>query len=114
ERREQAYAKLFEAQRLIWRSGRLRSESGINSTSRAAQVRIVSAIEYNPKLAEGYTALAELMISTTPADLDEAIALAKIAVKVDPDNYGGRRILGRLYTFKSRIASDRLDPHFTE
>lgn len=113
ERRQKAYVKLFEAQRLLWRTGRLRSRSGISTTTRAAEQSLVEALEFNPRLAEAYTALSELVVSSADVDLDEAIALAELAVLVDEDNFGGRRILGRLYTFKSRIASDSLDKEYT-
>lgn len=103
--REQAYAKLLEAQRYIWRSNPVRSRSGGQGAVRQARAALQSALELDPKLAEAYTALAELSLSAPPTDVDEAIALAGLAVKVDGNNFGGHRILARLYTYKSNLNS---------
>jgi tetratricopeptide (TPR) repeat protein len=114
ERREQAYAKLLEGQRYFWGSNRMRSEAGSASGARLARQAFLKAVELNPTLAEGYTALAELSITMPPSDIDEAISLATIAVKLDPNNFGAQRIMARLYTFKSRLNNGTLDPIFTQ
>ena len=110
ERREQAYAKLLESQRYIWamRPSRRASSPGANNVSLARQ-SLQKAIELNPLLAEAYTALAELTLLAPPYDLEEAVALAGIAVKIEPGNFGARRILARLYTIKSRGNGGTLD-----
>ncbi|HQU86829.1 MAG TPA: tetratricopeptide repeat protein, partial [Pyrinomonadaceae bacterium] len=114
EKREQAFAKLLEGQRYIWNSSRLRSQSGISGNSRLARLAFQQAVELDPTLAEGYTALAELAISSPPNDIEEAIMLANIAVKIEPRNFGAHRILARLYTFKSRLNDGVLDKTFAE
>lgn len=115
ERREQAYAKLLEGQRYIWNSSRGRSQSGRTAGgARMAKQSLQQAVELNPQLAEGYTALAELAITTPPNDIDEALALATIATKLDPNNFGGYRIQARLNTFKSRLNNGALDPVYTQ
>lgn len=114
ESREQAYAKLMEGQRYVWSSGRLRSKTGISSSARLARQAFQKAVELDPKLAEAYTALAEIAINSAPVDAEEGIALAAIATKIDPDNFGGRRILARLYTLKSRLSNAPIDPAYTE
>jgi tetratricopeptide (TPR) repeat protein len=103
ERREQAYAKLLEGQRYIWSMSRLRSQMGTATGARLAKQALQKAVELDPTLAEGYTALAELALTTPPNDIDEAIMLATIAVKIDKNNFGAHRILSRLYTIKSRL-----------
>ncbi|HTK37585.1 MAG TPA: tetratricopeptide repeat protein, partial [Pyrinomonadaceae bacterium] len=109
EKREQAYAKLLEGQRYLLQSNPTRG-SYSSANARSAKAAFQRSVELDPTLAEGYTALAELALSTPPGDVDEAIDLAKIAVKVDPDNYGGHRILARLYTYRSKLRNGSLDP----
>ncbi|MEP6903391.1 MAG: tetratricopeptide repeat protein [Actinomycetota bacterium] len=108
ERREQSYAKLLEGQRYIWNMSRQRSQ-GITTGARLAKQAFQKAVELNPNLAEGYTALAELALTTPPNDINEAVSLASLAVKIDKNNFGAHRILSRLYTIKSRLNEGRLD-----
>jgi tetratricopeptide (TPR) repeat protein len=115
ERREQAYAKLLEAQRYIWNlSNRPRSQAEILTQASFARQALQKALELNPTLAEGYTALSELTLSVPPNDLEEAIKLSNIAVKLDADNFGGHRLLARLYTIKSGLNDGKLNPVFTQ
>jgi tetratricopeptide (TPR) repeat protein len=111
ERREQAYAKLLESQRHIWamRPSRRSPSPATNNVALARQA-LHKAVELNPLLAEAYTALAELTLLAPPYDLEEAVALAGIAAKIEPGNFGARRILARLYTIKSRGNGGTLDP----
>lgn len=114
ERKEQAYAKLLEGQRFYWNMTRQRGQSG-SSNLRQARQALQKAVELNPNLAEGYTALAEVVLSTQPVDMNEVIALASIAVRLDKNNFGGYRILSRLYTIKSGINDpDKLDEASTQ
>ncbi|MBS1797742.1 MAG: tetratricopeptide repeat protein [Acidobacteria bacterium] len=112
ERREQSYAKLLEGQRYLWMM-RQRSQQNTN-LARLAKLAFQKAVELNPNLAEGYTALAELTLSVPPNDINEAISLASLAVRIDNDNYGGHRILSRLYTIKSRLNDGVLDDAFAQ
>ncbi|CAN5676419.1 hypothetical protein BH18ACI1_BH18ACI1_05630 [soil metagenome] len=115
ERREQAYAKLLEAQRYIWSlSNRPRSQAEILTQASFAKQALQKALELNPTLAEGYTALSELTLSVPPNDLEEAIKLSNIAVKLDADNFGGHRLLARLYTIKSGLNDGNLNPVFMQ
>jgi tetratricopeptide (TPR) repeat protein len=107
--REQAYAKLLEGQRYVWAANRLRSRVGRQQQSQLARDAFKRSVELDPALSEGYTALAELAITSQPQDLEEAIRLARLATRVNSNNFGGRRILARLYTFKSRIGSGTFD-----
>lgn len=110
ERREQSYAKLLEAQRYYWNASPARRQNRKASGAALAKQALQKAVELNPNLAEGYTALAELAITMPPGNVDEAITLASTATKLDPNNFGGHRILARLYTIKSRLNNDVLDP----
>ncbi len=111
--REEAYARLLEGQRYLWSMRRMRAaEPGIKVGARMAKSALEKAVELDPKLAEGYTALAELTLTSPPQDLDEAIGLSEIAVKLDNDNFGGYRFLGRLYTIKSNLGREKLIPEF--
>ncbi len=113
ERREQAYAKLLEGQRNFWRMKRTNSDSARRIFERDAKNAFQKAVELNPSLAEGYTALAELLLSkdgVTREQVDEAVTLSKIAVKLDPDNFGSHRYLARIYTARSGVGGNRIDP----
>jgi tetratricopeptide (TPR) repeat protein len=112
EKREQALVKLMEGQRYVWGISRLRSQSMIAANAKLAKQSFQKAVELDPKLSEGYTALAELSLTTPPSDIDEAILLATIAVKINPDNFGSQRILARVYTIKSRLDNGKLDQAF--
>lgn len=115
EKREQAYAKLLEGQRYIWSvNNRSRAQTNSASGARLARQSLQKAVELDPTLAEGYTALAELIVSSSPNDLEDAILLANIAVKINADNFGGHRLLARLYTIKSRLNNGILEPTFTD
>jgi len=103
ERREQALAKLLEGQRYIWNMRNLRSQSAMANATRLARQVLQEAVKLDPNLAEAYTALAEMTWMTTPSDLDEPVRLANIAVKLNPDNYGGHHWLALFYTIKSGI-----------
>ncbi len=113
ERREQAYVKLLEGQRYIWNMSRQRGQ-GTSSSIRTAKQALQKAVELNPNMAEGYTALAELVLSTPPNDINEALSLATLAVKIDRNNFGGHRILSRLYTIKSGLNEGKLEESSTQ
>src|SRR6476661_451212 len=117
ENRQLAYAKLLEAQRFIWaitNSRRNRSQASITENAARAREALVSAITLDPKLDEAYTALAEISISAPPADVDEGLALANAAVKLDPNSFGARRIIARLLTYKSGLSSGSVDKAIAE
>lgn len=114
ERREQSYAKLLEAQRYMWGIGRTRSQTGVSTGAKLAKQALQKAVELNPNLAEAYTTLAELSLSVQPIDIEEAILLATIATKLNPDNFGSRRILARVYTIKSQLPNTTLEPNQTQ
>jgi tetratricopeptide (TPR) repeat protein len=103
EQREKAYAKLLEGQRYVWSGDRVRSLTARQNSVNQAKQAFRESVELDPLLSEGYTALAELAINGQPQDADEAIRLAILSVKVNPNSFGAHRILGRLYAFQSRV-----------
>jgi tetratricopeptide (TPR) repeat protein len=106
------YRKLLEGERYLWKvknaRGRRNAAAQLENI-RNARLALQDAVAANPRLAEAYTALAELAITAPPTDVDEAIELASLALKIKNDNFGARRILARLYTFKSGLGTRSLD-----
>lgn len=114
KRREQAYVKLLEGQRYIWQLSRTRSAAGVVSYTKSAKQAFQKAVELDPTLAEGYTALANLAKNTPPYDIDESMLFAGIAAKIDPNNFGAHLVLAQLYTYKSRLNRSALDPAYAQ
>ena len=114
EDREQAYASLLEGQRYLWLMSRQRSQAAVDASVQLARQALQKSVELDPTLAEGYTALSELILTSPPNDIEEAIALANLAAKVNPNSYGARRILARVYTIKSRLNGGTLDAVWTQ
>src|SRR6186713_579150 len=110
EQKEKAYAKMLEGQRYVWSGDRLRSMAARQSNITLAKQAFQESVELDPSLSEGYTALAELAINGQPQDVEEAIKLAALSAKVNPNNFGARRIMARLYTFQSRITNGTFRP----
>ncbi|MBX3290792.1 MAG: tetratricopeptide repeat protein [Acidobacteria bacterium] len=111
ESRKKAYALLLEGQRHMWTGTRTRNRTRSFASRRSAQSSFIAAAQADPRLAEVYTALAELEISLNSQEsaVDEAIALGELAVRVDPNNFGSRRLLGRFYSYRSRIGHGSFD-----
>jgi len=108
--RQLAFAKVLEGQRNLLSSYSVRSESAVISATRAARECFLKAIELDPNIAEAYTALAEIAVSTPPNDIDEGIRFATAAVRINNDNFGGHKMLARLYTLKSGLNGKVLSP----
>lgn len=114
EKRQEAFAKLLEGQRYIWGLSKARTDAEVDTKTKLAKDSLVKAINADPTLSEGYTALAELTYKSPPFDLDEAIRLSKIAIQVNADNFGGHQILARIYTIKSRLNQGIVDAENAE
>ncbi len=103
--RAKAYAKLLEGQRHLTRA---RRAGGITREGlAAAQAAFRRAAELDPSLAEAHTALAELAFFFTD-DHAEAERQAQAAAKINPDNYGARRLLARLYSLRAGTDESKL------
>lgn len=109
ERRQQAYQKMLEGQKYLWSLSRQRSKENVAANLRMAKLAFQAAVELDPTLSEGYTALAE-----TAANNDEALMFAGIAAKISPDNFGSHQIAAKVYTIKSRFDQPKLNPDFSE
>ena len=110
ERRAAAYAKLLEGQRYMWLLDRMRPQSAsYGTTVRLARLALQKSVELNPNLDESYTALAELNLRSNSIQLEDTIRLATIAKNINPDNFGARRLLSRVYTMKSGLYGDSFD-----
>jgi tetratricopeptide (TPR) repeat protein len=104
ERRAQAYAKLLEGQRYFEavRTGSLTLDS-----LRRAQAAFQQAAEIEPTLSEAHTALAEIFLILN--DLPQAEREGLAATRANPDSYGARHTLARVYTIQSKLAEQSLD-----
>lgn len=110
ENREGAYIKLLEGQRHLIQSGdRAQSRLERLESIRLAREAFLQAAELNPSLSEAYTALAEIAMGSQPRDTEEAVRLAELAVRVNANSFGARRLLGRLYAQKSRVGTAQFD-----
>lgn len=114
EKREQAYAKLLEGQRYIWNSKRQRSQSALVNNVVLAKGALTNALRLDANLPEAYATLAELFLRFPPQDLEEASAFAKLAVKLDKNNFGAHRTLAILYTIDSGLREGNLDKAVSE
>ena len=112
EKREQAYARLLEAQRSIYRMLSQRTEAGAKMYADLARTSLVSSLDYDPGLAESYVALAEISILTS-TDLNEAIVLCSIATKLNKNSMGGHKFLARLLTKRSGLRTMSIDPQIS-
>jgi len=90
----------LEAARLVGRRG---LESQLNAKVEAARRLFIESTVIDPKIAEAFTALAELDLSFPPGNLDRALEFADKAVSADPKNFGAVRIRSRIYTIKSEL-----------
>ncbi|HYJ90316.1 MAG TPA: tetratricopeptide repeat protein, partial [Pyrinomonadaceae bacterium] len=93
---------------------RQRSQPAVAANVKSARDSAMRALELDPGLSEGYTLLAESWVNpgALPNDVDEAIALSELSVRLNKNNFGAHRLLARLYTFKSRLNNGNLDPDF--
>ena len=108
--REQAYVKLLAGQRLLvqLRSGDI-EPALVAATVRQAQVALTAAGQLDPLLAEAHSALAEIALFYPPRDMDEAIRLAKSAVGINRNNFGGHLMLARIYALRSGLTAPEID-----
>ncbi len=108
-RRELAYVKLFEGQRHMWKLQRMQTQAGRANSRQLAKAAFEAAVSLDPTLGEAHTALSQLAVAVQPRDLEEGIRHAEAAVKADPQNLGGHRMLARFLTVKSRLNNGVLD-----
>ena len=108
ERRAQAYAKMLEGQRHYFEA---RSGATTQDRIKLAREAFQRAAELDPTLAEARTALAEIAFYFFD-DLEQAEREGLAAVGIDSNNFGARRILSRVYTFRSGLAEGKPAPPY--
>src|SRR5438552_8854285 len=114
ERREQGFVSLLQAQRFILKGLSSRSQAVVMSNAELARNSLLTAVDSDPRLAEAYTALAELTTATPPNDVDDAIGLASIATSIDKSKFGFHRIIGRRSKIKRLFDNGRLHVRFSD
>jgi tetratricopeptide (TPR) repeat protein len=105
EARARAYAKLLEGERYL-----SRAKSGGSLTRdalTAMQEAFRQAAALDPTLAEAHTSLAEVAFFFLD-DSNEAEQEARLAVRVDPDNFGAHRLLSRIYSLRAGVDESKL------
>lgn len=112
ERRARAYTKLLEGQRHL--SDGRRGGAGSAEALRLARQAFQEAATLDPTLAEAHTALAELAFYSAPQDFELAAREASTAARIDPDNFGARHLLSRLYALRSGLKEGNLNRTFVE
>jgi tetratricopeptide (TPR) repeat protein len=112
ERREQALAKLFEAQRHYWKLDQVRSQAALTNAVNLAKQSLLKAIEIDPNLSEAHTLLGEM--NWRLGNTEEAVFYSQQAVKLKPDSFGARLVLARIYTEQSRLKTGDLEPLATK
>lgn len=108
ESRRQAYAKLLEAQRYIYRMLMQRTQSGLSMYADQARTALLASLQYDPGISESYVALAELTLLTS-SDFNEASALCSLATKLNKDSIGGHKFLARILTKQTGFLGPRTD-----
>ncbi len=106
EQRQEAYTKLLEGQRHFWIAGKVKPQFRKNR-QQLAKNAFLKAIEINPRLAEIYTALADLELRSDGRNFEDILMFSNIATKLDRDNFGGHRYAAMVYSIKSNLTSPR-------
>ncbi|MDT7540766.1 MAG: hypothetical protein QOE33_670 [Acidobacteriota bacterium] len=105
EARARAYAKLLEGQRYL---SRAKSTGNITRESLTAmQEAFRQAATLDPTFAEAHTALAEVAFFFLD-DSAQAEREAQAALHADADNFGGHRLLSRIYSLRAGVDESKL------
>ena len=75
----------------------------------AAKSTLIGALENDPTLAEAYTMLAELELTSQTQNVSEALAFTHLATRANPANFGGHVLQARIYTRTSRLTDQNFD-----
>lgn len=122
EEREKAYVTLMQGQRFFRQAQRMRSPSGLVQAKESFR----KAVEIDHYLTEGYTAIADVSWLSfqvirvrgedrgKESDVDDTIAAASIAVKLNPNSLRPAQLLAMAYTEKSGLREGNLKPQFVE
>lgn len=109
EQRQLSYAKLLEAQRILWEiKNRRTNRNAAGQMAKPAFEALYRSIEVNPGFAEAYTTMSELTFMVTN-DLSEAERLANFALRFNTDNLGAHQVLSQIYTLRSGLNEGKLN-----
>lgn len=108
-RRTVAVSGLLKAQRQIWSAARQSTFVENVELRNAAKTTLISALESDPTLAEAYTMLAELELTSQSQNVPEALAFTGLAIRSNPENYGGHRLQARILTRTSSFNRPTFD-----
>ncbi|MFV0389231.1 MAG: tetratricopeptide repeat protein [Pyrinomonadaceae bacterium] len=114
EVRQQAYMKLLEGQRFLWKLKYSKNTTESNEYAELAEKALLTAVRLDPMLAEGFTALTEVSLLRPGGLVASAIAYANDAVAIDPNSLVAHRYLAMLYTSRSGIDKEKVDPISTK
>lgn len=106
EQRTRAYVKLLEGQRAL--AGAISSGGISRDVLTRAQASFNEAAALDPTLAEAHVALSEIAFFFLD-DMAQAEREAAAATRIAPDNFGGHRLLSRIYALKAGLDEDKLD-----
>jgi tetratricopeptide (TPR) repeat protein len=98
----------MEGQRYLWQLRGVRDDGAFERLVGQARAAFQESARLDPTFAEAHTALARLAFEYPPQDLALAEREANLAVRLNPNNYGAQRILGRYYTLVSGLRGGRL------
>jgi tetratricopeptide (TPR) repeat protein len=108
-RRTAALAGLLKAQRQLWSAARQSTLVENTELRNAAKATLIRTLENDPTLAEAYTMLAELELTSQSQNVSEALAFTQLATRSNPANFGGHVIQARIYTRTSGITGQTFD-----
>lgn len=105
KRRQQAYLRFIEAQRLKGDGQRTQSLQPVNEAIKAYK----DTIQLDPTAAEPHVDLGEIYLFYT-AQRQLAEREGQEAVRLDPKNVGGHLLLARLYVYTARMENNPRSP----
>jgi len=108
ERRQQAYGKLFEAERFLYQMYIQRSRAAQNLFAEQSRASLIETLRIDPTLSEAYVSLAEISLLTS-TDLDEASSLCRTAIRFNKNSIGGHKFLARILTKQSGLRGLQMD-----
>ena len=108
ERRQQAYSKLFEAERFLYQMFYQRSRAGQVAFADKARSSFIETLRLDPTLSEAYVSLVEISLLTS-TDIDEAASLCRTAIRFNKNSVGGHKFLARILTKQSGLRGLQLD-----
>lgn len=108
-RRTAAFADFMKAQRQLWSASRQRTMVESVELRNAGKTSLIAALEKDPRLSEAYTMLAELELTSQSQNVSEALALAELATRANPANFGGHRLRSRILTRLAGITDESFD-----